>query len=42
LERVRAELLLPLPGRERLMGLMALGPKKSEQPYTPTDLRVLQ
>jgi phosphoserine phosphatase RsbU/P len=24
------------------MGLMALGPKKSEEPYTPTDLRVLQ
>jgi sigma-B regulation protein RsbU (phosphoserine phosphatase) len=42
LERVNAELLLPLPGRERLMGLMALGPKRSEQPYTPTDLRVLQ
>jgi phosphoserine phosphatase RsbU/P len=42
LDRVSAELLLPLPGRERLMGLMALGPKKSEEPYTPTDLRVLQ
>jgi phosphoserine phosphatase RsbU/P len=24
------------------MGLMSLGPKKSEEPYTPTDLRVLQ
>jgi sigma-B regulation protein RsbU (phosphoserine phosphatase) len=42
LKRVNAELLLPLPGRERLMGLMTLGPKLSEQPYTPTDLRVLQ
>jgi phosphoserine phosphatase RsbU/P len=42
LEQVHAELLLPLPGRERLLGLMALGPKKSEEPYTPTDLRVLQ
>jgi phosphoserine phosphatase RsbU/P len=42
LRRVNAELLLPLSGRERLMGLMALGPKLSEQPYTPTDLRVLQ
>jgi sigma-B regulation protein RsbU (phosphoserine phosphatase) len=42
LDRVNAELLLPLPGRERLMGLMTLGPKKSEEPYTPTDLRVLQ
>lgn len=42
LEQVHAELLLPLPGRERLLGLMALGSKKSEEPYTPTDLRVLQ
>jgi sigma-B regulation protein RsbU (phosphoserine phosphatase) len=42
LRRVNAELLLPLSGRERLMGLMTLGPKLSEQPYTPTDLRVLQ
>ncbi len=39
---VNAELLLPLPGREGLMGLMALGPKRSEEPYTPTDLRILQ
>lgn len=39
---IGAELLLPLPGRERLIGLMMLGPKRSEEPYTPTDLRVLQ
>lgn len=42
LREINAELLLPLPGRARLMGLMALGPKRSEEPYTPTDLRVLQ
>ncbi len=42
LRSVHAELLLPLPGRDKLMGLMTLGPKMSEQPYTPTDLRVLQ
>ncbi len=42
LNSVNAELLLALPGRQRLMGVMALGPKKSEEPYTPTDLRVLQ
>jgi serine phosphatase RsbU (regulator of sigma subunit) len=42
LDTVKAELLLPLPGRDRLMGLIALGPKKSEEPYTPTDLCVLQ
>lgn len=41
LDAVHAELLLPLPGRERLMGVMALGPKRSEEPYTPADLRVL-
>jgi sigma-B regulation protein RsbU (phosphoserine phosphatase) len=42
LRRVNAELLLPLSGRERLMGLMTLGPKQSQQPFTPTDLRMLQ
>jgi sigma-B regulation protein RsbU (phosphoserine phosphatase) len=42
LRRVNAELVLPLPGRERLMGLMTLGPKRSQQPFTPTDLRMLQ
>ncbi len=42
LDEAAAELLLPLPGRDRLMGIMTLGPKRSEEPYTPTDLRVLQ
>ena len=42
LRSLHAELLLPLPGRSRLMGLMALGAKRSEEPYTPTDLRTLQ
>ncbi len=42
LDEASAELLLPLPGRDRLMGVMTLGAKKSEEPYTPTDLRVLQ
>jgi phosphoserine phosphatase RsbU/P len=36
------ELLLPLPGRTRLLGAMALGPKRSEAPYTPSDLRLLE
>ena len=35
-------LLLPMSGRADLLGLIALGPKKSEEPYTPTDLRTLQ
>lgn len=41
LDRVNAELLLPLPGRNRLMGVMALGPKRSEAAYTPADLHLL-
>ncbi len=42
LRRLNAELLLPMPGRDRLVGVLALGPKRSEEPYTPTDLRTLQ
>jgi len=42
LDQVNAELLLPLRGRNRLMGVMALGPKRSEAAYTPADLRMLQ
>jgi phosphoserine phosphatase RsbU/P len=42
LDMVNAELLLPLPGRNRLMGLMALGPKRSEAAYTQADLHMLQ
>lgn len=36
------ELLLPLPGRTHLLGAIALGPKRSEEPYTPSDLRLLE
>jgi sigma-B regulation protein RsbU (phosphoserine phosphatase) len=42
LRQINAELLLPMLGRARLVGLMTLGPKKSEEAYTPTDLRTLQ
>jgi sigma-B regulation protein RsbU (phosphoserine phosphatase) len=42
LEQLNAEVLLALPGRERLMGIMVLGPKRSEEPYSVSDLRVLQ
>ncbi len=41
LRELDAEVLLPLPGRTQLMGVMALGPKRSEQPYSPSDLQVL-
>ncbi len=36
------ELLVPLPGRSRLAGVIALGPKRSEEPYTNTDRQLLQ
>lgn len=42
LDALGTELLLPLPGRERLLGFISLGPKRSEEPYTPSDLRLLQ
>ncbi|MBV9302572.1 MAG: SpoIIE family protein phosphatase [Acidobacteriaceae bacterium] len=42
LSQINAEVLLPFPGHDRLMGIMALGPKKSEEPYSPSDLRLLQ
>jgi phosphoserine phosphatase RsbU/P len=36
------ELLVPLPGRSSLAGVIALGPKRSEEPYTKTDRQLLQ
>lgn len=37
-----AEVMLPLPGRSKPMGLMLLGPKLSEEPYSASDLRLLE
>ena len=34
-------MLLPLPGRSNLIGVMALGPKLSEEPYSRSDRRLL-
>ncbi len=42
LNNLSTELLVPLPGRNRLAGVMALGPKRSEEPYTRTDRQLLQ
>jgi len=42
LDELGAELLLPLPGRDRLMGVMALGPKQSQAAYSRSDLHLLQ
>ena len=41
LNQLDAELLLPLPGRVGLIGVMALGPKLSEEPYSRSDRRLL-
>ncbi len=41
LNRLEAELLLPLPGRSGLIGVMALGPKRSEEPYSRSDRQLL-
>jgi sigma-B regulation protein RsbU (phosphoserine phosphatase) len=36
------QLLLPLSMKEKLLGLIALGEKRSEEPYSGTDLRLLK
>jgi sigma-B regulation protein RsbU (phosphoserine phosphatase) len=36
------QLLLPLSMKEKLLGLIALGAKRSEEPYSGTDLRLLK
>jgi sigma-B regulation protein RsbU (phosphoserine phosphatase) len=41
LNQMHAEVLLPLLGRSKLMGVMVLGPKLSEEPYSPSDLQLL-
>jgi len=42
LSELSTELLVPLPGRNRLIGVLALGPKRSEEPYSRTDRQLLQ
>jgi sigma-B regulation protein RsbU (phosphoserine phosphatase) len=41
LEQMHAEVLLPLAGRSKLMGVMVLGSKRSEEAYSSSDLRLL-
>lgn len=41
LSQVNAELLLPLNGKSDLVGVITLGPKKSEEPYSLTDAKLL-
>ncbi|MBV9343347.1 MAG: SpoIIE family protein phosphatase, partial [Acidobacteria bacterium] len=42
LARLGSELLLPLAVRDKLLGFISLGPKKSEEPYTGSDVRLLK
>jgi sigma-B regulation protein RsbU (phosphoserine phosphatase) len=37
-----AELLLPLSIKDKLLGALSLGPKLSEEPYSPSDVRLLR
>lgn len=42
LSALHAELLLPMPGRTSLAGLMVLGSKRSEEPYSKSDRQLLE
>jgi sigma-B regulation protein RsbU (phosphoserine phosphatase) len=41
LEELKPELLLPLSSNDKVLGIMSLGPKRSEEPFSPIDLRLL-
>lgn len=41
LETLDSQVLLPMSLKDRLLGLISLGPKKSEAPYTKADLQLL-
>jgi sigma-B regulation protein RsbU (phosphoserine phosphatase) len=41
LAEVGAELVLPLNGKKDLLGVITLGPKKSEEPYSLSDAKLL-
>ncbi|MDP8979730.1 MAG: SpoIIE family protein phosphatase [Acidobacteriota bacterium] len=42
LKNLDAQLLLPITRRDDLLGVMVLGPKLSEEPYSKTDIQLLQ
>jgi len=42
LKALHAQLLLPVGAKKKLMGLLSLGPKLSEEPYSQTDLQLLR
>jgi len=39
---LETQLLLPLAAKDELVGVMSLGPKRSEEPYSRTDLQLLR
>jgi sigma-B regulation protein RsbU (phosphoserine phosphatase) len=41
LEALEPELLLPLSLNEKILGIMSLGPKQSEEPFSKMDIRLL-
>jgi sigma-B regulation protein RsbU (phosphoserine phosphatase) len=41
IENLKPELLLPLSLNEKLVGILSLGPKQSEEPFTRTDIQLL-
>ena len=42
LAALQSELLLPLAVRDKLLGFISLGAKRSEEPYTGSDVRLLK
>jgi sigma-B regulation protein RsbU (phosphoserine phosphatase) len=42
LQQLGSELLLPLSAQDHLLGFISLGQKRSEEPYTGSDLRLLK
>jgi phosphoserine phosphatase RsbU/P len=42
LQLLNSQLLLPIGAKDTLSGVISLSPKKSEEPYTPNDLRLLR
>ena len=42
LRELNSQLLLPVGAKNRLSGVISLSPKRSEEPYSPNDLRLLK
>jgi len=42
LQKLNSQLLLPIGAKDALSGVISLSPKRSEEPYTPNDLRLLK